>query len=183
MGILRTAEFYPGDANLLYHKRELPEKMEEMLQIPRVELKRLVKSNTILYEDIQRVKADLGIYCYKPTAFPIKDRILEGKKQILIVTTEFFGKDTYTSSEEIGTVAVNVSEYVSGRRNYPEERIYQAGELKRTLFEEDKLLLAYLERVLHNAKHQYPASTSHNWKKTAKDLRAYLANSFRAVGQ
>lgn len=168
---LRRTNYFPGQNKWLYHQGELQEKLGKILKTPKDQLKRLVKSKRVLYEDIKNLEKEMGISCYDPNALPLEERIPDGERQILYVTTEFFDGNFYSSSEQMGVVSVNVSEHIPGRTNYSEESVYQRGDLKKSIMQNKELFSAYVKRVLHNAQHSDENSFRHlDWDAKATEL-------------
>ncbi len=181
--MLRRSDYYPGADEKLYHGGDLQEKLEEMLMTPMEQLKRLVESDRLLYDDIRRLKADLGVLCYKPTAWSQEERIPDGERQILIATTEFSDGHCYISSEGIGVVFVNISEYIPGRHDYPDGTIYREGELRQEFSNDRELVSAYVERALNNARHLEPTISLEriDWVGKCQKIRTEFAEAFKAA--
>jgi len=166
--MLGRSDYYPGSDDFLYQRNELQKKLGEMLQTPKVQLKKLVESDEILCKDMEEVTALLGVDFYKPRGLPLEKRILNKQKQILNVTSELYSKNMYTSSVQIGVIEVRISEYIPGRYEYSNDAIYQHGELEQVFKQDSKLFLTYAKNVLYN---QQYVELYNSGKKVQWDIR------------
>ncbi|MGV8087145.1 MAG: hypothetical protein ACP5N1_05950 [Candidatus Woesearchaeota archaeon] len=168
--MLERSDYYPGSDECLYYKGELQKKLVEMLQTPKIQLKKLVESNEILATDIKELEEFWGASFYVPHALPLEERILNGQKQLLNLTTELYDARYYNSSNPVGKLYVNISEYVPGKNYYADDSIYKKGDLQKELVKDSKLFSAYIKNVLSNV--VYSGIYASSVKKIQWELRA-----------
>jgi hypothetical protein len=168
--MLERSDYYPGSDKFIYHQGELQKKLDEMLQTPKIQLKKLVESNEVLNSDITELEEVWGVYPYQPRALLLAERTLNGQKQILNLTTDLYTATRYDSSDMIGKLYVNISEYIPGKNDYPDDSIYKKGDLQKEFVKDSEVFSKYIKNVLSNV--SYSELFGGHAKKIPWELRA-----------
>jgi hypothetical protein len=117
-------------------------------------IERLEQARKDFVEDADALEAEFGVSMYDPNALPLNERFPDGgMKQRIYATTEYCFKDGgYISSRELSyDIKLNTSEYVAGRSDYSEDKIYRKGDAKKALLDDPALLGKLKERAAENA--------------------------------
>jgi hypothetical protein len=149
-------------------------RVKQLLRTPRESLKSLVQAKSLLLADSRKLEERYGVDLSDPNALPDEYRFPNnGAYQVF----ELIGWECQTGGAERSSgiiyqkVRLGLTQYVSGRHDYPESEIYSSGDLFRALFLDAEIFGLYKERVRSNADLCQQGSWSNfNWTELLTEI-------------